>query len=108
MASTDSDGNRLHSAGTWNSGTNLDVQGGQIMHFAISNLNALGTTIDILSNLGGHHNSVILPGGTVDLAFSCFGNEPMAWNFAVSTNSDAFLVSWNLYSSWVPGDPPNP
>src|SRR6266700_3200418 len=106
--SKDSDGRRLLTSGSWNSGTNLTVQGGQGMHFNISNANVLGTTITIAANSGESHSTIITPLGSADLQFSIFGNEPMGWTFNISTNSDAFIVTWCLYSTWIPGDPPNP
>jgi hypothetical protein len=41
------------------------------------------------------------------MVFTCVGSEPMSWTFDIGTNSDAFLVRWELYSTWVEGDPPN-
>jgi hypothetical protein len=106
--STDGTGRRLLTSGTWNSGTNLSEQGGQGMHFHVSNLNPLGTSITIAAGSGESHSAIITPLGSADLEFSVFGNEPMGWDFDVSTDSDAFIVAWCLYSTWIPGDPPNP
>jgi hypothetical protein len=106
-ADTDGEGFRLRDSGSWNSSAQLAYKGGQVMHFRVTNLNVLGTTISINSNLGGKKSIIILPTQTVDLRFDCFGSEPMGWTFDVSTESDAFLVSWKLYASWLPGDPPN-
>ena len=105
---TDAEGNRFLKGGTWNGNSNLNVKGGQVMHFEISNLNVLGTTITITSNLGGKKSLIIPPMMTLSMVFDCFGSEPMGWNFSIETNSDAFIVAWKLYSSWVTGDPPNP
>jgi hypothetical protein len=91
-----------------NSGTTLTVQGGQGMHFNVSNVNVLGTTITIAADSGESHSANILPLGSADLVFSIFGNEPMGWRFDISTSSSAFIVTWCLYSTWIPGDPPNP
>jgi hypothetical protein len=104
---TDSEGFKLLSSGTWNKSTSMKFQGGQVMHFQIKNVNVLGTTLGIGSNLGGKKSSVVLPQQTVDMRFDCFGSEPMGWSFDVSTDSDAFIVAWKLYSSWLPGDPSN-
>jgi hypothetical protein len=104
---TDAEGFKLLSAGNWNGNTTIKFQGGQVMHFQVKNVNVLGTTLSINSNLGGNKSSLILPQQTSDLRFNCFGSEPMGWSFDVSTNSDAFIVAWKLYSSWLPGDPPN-
>ena len=104
---TDSDGFKLLDSGSWNGSSTSNYQGGQAMHFAIKNANVLGTTITIDSNLGGSQSLLILPAQSVDMKFTCFGSEPMGWTFNVSSDSDAFIVAWKLYSSWVPGDPPN-
>lgn len=103
----DAQGRRLHSSGIWTGNTTLIVQGGQGMHFVIKNLNILGTTISITANTGEYKASIIPPLGTVDFLFTCFGAEPMGWKFDVQTESDVFLVGWKLYSTWIPGDPPN-
>jgi hypothetical protein len=95
-------------SGSWNGPTSASYQGGQLMHYQITNVNILGTTITIDSNLGGTQSSIILPTQTVDFKFTCFGSEPMGWTFNISTASDVFLVTWQLSSTWVPGDPPNP
>ena len=104
---TDSEGRRLLTTGVWNGSTTLRVRGGQGMHFALKNLNVLGTTISISSNLGGQKQLILLPAGSGDMVFTCFGSEPMSWTFDIGTHSDAFLVRWELYSTWVEGDPPN-
>ena len=101
-------GNRLLDNGTWNSATSLIEQGGQLMHFQITNQNVLGTTITIKADTGESHSLVIGPQLTGDISFSIFGPEPRTWNFTIDTNSDAFTVSWALFSTWIPGDPPNP
>jgi len=106
--SQDSDGRKILTSGSWNSGTTLTVRGGQGMHFSVSNANILGTTLTIAADTGETHSQVIVPLGTADFLFSIFGNEPRGWRFSISTNSDAFIVTWCLYSTWVPGDPANP
>jgi len=105
--SKDSEGLRLLDSGTWNGSASPNYQGGQVMHFEIKNVNVLGTTLVIDSNLGGNKSLIILPLQTVDMRFDCFGPEPMGWSFNVSSNSDAFIVAWKLYSTWIPGDAPN-
>lgn len=103
----DSHGWRLLQSGSWNGSASLDVQGGQVMNFVLTNLNVLGTTITISSNLGGSKSVILVPQISQELAFDCFGSEPMSWHFDISTDSDAFLVGWQLFASWIPGDPPN-
>jgi hypothetical protein len=103
----DSQGRRLLQAGSWTGSSTLSVQGGQAMHFVLTNLNMLGTTITIESNLGGSKNLILVPQMDTDMEFDCFGSEPMGWTFNISTDSDAFVVGWKLYATWLPGDPPN-
>lgn len=104
---TDSEGFKLLDSGSWNNAVTLNYQGGQVMHFQVKNVNILGTTLSINSNIGGNKSLIILPQQTGDLRFDCFGSEPMGWTFDVSTDSDAFIVAWQLFSSWIPGDPAN-
>lgn len=98
---------KKHSSGSWISDTNFAAQGGQLMTFKVKNVNLLGTTLTIDSNLGGTKALIIPPLGTMDFEFTCFGAEPIGWRFDISTNSDAFIVTWELFSTWIPGDPPN-
>ncbi len=102
-----SDGCKPLDAGSWNGNSHWEGQGGQLMRFTVNNANVLGTTITIAANSGESHSSIIAPMGSVDLEFSVFGAEPMGWSFDISTESDAFIVTWSLCSTWVPGDPPN-
>ncbi len=104
---TDSEGFKVLDSGSWKGSASLQYQGGQVMHFQVKNTNVLGTILTINSNLGGNKSSVILPLQTFDMRFDCFGSEPMGWTLDVSTDSDAFIVAWTLFSSWIPGDPPN-
>jgi peptidoglycan hydrolase-like protein with peptidoglycan-binding domain len=103
----DSEGRRLLTGGIWNGNTTISVRGGQAMNFVIRNLNVLGTTISITDNFGQTQSRIIPPFGTINLLFTAFGCEPMGWSFRISTSSDAFLVGWQLCSTWVPGEPRN-
>lgn len=85
----------------------MAIQGGQAMWFKIKNTNVLGTTIKIKSQTGETKSSIILPVSSVEFVFVIFGAEPMGWRFDISTDSDAFMVTWELWSTWVPGMPPN-
>ena len=104
---TDSDGFKMIDSGSWNGSSTLNYQGGPAMHFAVKNVNVLGTTITVDSNLGGGMSLLILPAQSADMKFTCFGTEPMAWTFNFSSDSDAFIVGWKLYSSWITGDARN-
>ena len=45
--------------------------------------------------------SVLLPPlGSADITFQQFAAEPMGWTFSISTDSDAFTVTWQLFSSF--------
>ena len=77
------------------------------MHLQITNQNVLGPTISIKAMTGEKKEAIIPPQGSSDLSFSMFTPEPRTWTFDVDTNSDAFVVRWTLFSSWIPGDPPN-
>ncbi|WP_417367256.1 hypothetical protein [Flavobacterium beibuense] len=94
-------------SGSWNSDTTYIKKGGQNMTFKVKNINLLGTTLVIESNLGGTKSMIIPPQMTMNFEFTCFGAEPMNWSFDISTSSDAFIVTWELYSTWVAGDPSN-
>ncbi len=101
------DNYQLLTSGTWNGNTTLNVQGGQAMWFKIRNTNVLGTTISITDQAGQNKQSIILPQSSVEFVFAIFGSEPMGWRFDIRTNSSAFMVTWELHSTWVPGMPPN-
>lgn len=109
MSEADSDGRRLLTTGSWtaDSAPDVTVQGGQVMHFAVKNANVLGVSLSIKAQTGEEHGMIILPGTTGDYVFSQFGSEPMGWRFTPSITSDAAVVTWKLYSTWIPGDPPN-
>lgn len=83
---------------------------GQAVKLTFTNQNILGTTIAVkdTSPFGQTKESIILPQQSVTFTFSSFGEEPMGWNFDVSTNSDAFVVSYGVESTWTDGMPPNP
>ena len=95
-------------SGSWNSDTRYAKRGGMQMLFKVKNINVLGTTLTINSNKGGTIAKIIPPLTVMDFNFTCFGSEPMSWTFDISTSSDAFIVTWELFSTWIEGDPPNP
>jgi hypothetical protein len=101
---TDEDGNALLDSGSWNGAARLACKGGQVMHFKLSNANVLGTTITIRSNKAGKKSLILPPFMTMDVTFDYFSDRPINWEFNISTDSDAFIVTWELYSSWIPGD----
>lgn len=98
---------RFLSGGTWNHTQTLSISGGQAMWFKIRNINVLGTTLTLRSG-NQVASSILLPQQSVDWVFSSFGNEPMGWTFDIRTQSSAFICTWELWSTWVPGMPSNP
>ena len=110
MSDVDSGGRRLLTTGSWTAGSTPDVsvQGGQSMHFAVTNANILGASVSIKAQDGEQFGMIILPATTGDFVFASFGNEPTSWTFTPTIDSDAAVVTWKLYSTWIPGDPPNP
>ncbi len=109
MNEVDSDGRRLLTSGSWTADSTPDVavQGGQSMHFAVTNVNVLGVSLTINAQDGQQQGGLILPGMTADYIFSAFGREPMGWTFSPKIDSDAAVLTWKLFSTWIPGDPPN-
>jgi hypothetical protein len=83
---------------------------GQAVKLTFTNQNIVGTTISVkdTSPFGQTKESIILPQQSVTFTFSSFGEEPMGWDFDVSTNSDAFIVSYGVESTWTDGMPANP
>jgi hypothetical protein len=107
---TDADGNRLLTTGIWRSDSAppLSVQGGQGMHFVVTNPNVLPASLSVSANSGEEHSSIVAPSGAADFGFSIFGNEPHSWTFNPSIETDGSTLIWKLFSTWIPGDPPNP
>jgi len=97
---------KKHSSGSWNADASLKIQGGQAIKLEVKNTNVLGTTITVETN-HGTKTSIIAPLSTEIFEFFVFGAEPAPWKIDISTNSDAFIVAWTLYSTWIPGDPRN-
>ncbi|MGY1711807.1 IPT/TIG domain-containing protein [Geodermatophilus sp. SYSU D00758] len=83
----------------------MGIYGGQGMHFRVSNANVLGTQITISPNFGSAQSATILPLSSHDFLFQQFGEVPLGWTFDVASVSDAFIVTWCLWSSWVPRVP---
>jgi len=83
---------------------------GQAVKLTFTNQDILGTIISVkdASPFGQTRESIILPQQSVTFTFVAFGEEPMGWDFEVSTNSDAFVVSYDVESTWTEGMPQNP
>lgn len=98
----------FYAAGSWNANTTVNASLGQTVWITVKNVNVLGTTISIAPNTGATQQSILLPQQQREFSFYRFGNEPMSWIYNVSTKSDAFIVTYKIESTWVPGMPPNP
>lgn len=95
-------------SGNMNANGSISGLFGQGVKITFSNVNVLGTTIQVTGSNGRFHQSIILPMGSVTFTFSRFGDEPMGWNFDIRTESDAFIVNYEVESTWVEGMPTNP
>ncbi len=96
--------------GVLNSNATISGSYGQGVKLTFKNINVLGTTLTVSdkSPFGETKGIILLPQQSVTFTFSRFGEEPMFWEFDVSTNSDAFIVTYDVQSTWVEGMPPNP
>ena len=108
MGEVDAGGRRILTAGSWaaNSTPPLSIKGGQSMHFAVTNINILGVQLTIKTQYDQEKSLTILPGVTGDYVFETFGDLPINWTFTPSIDSDAGVVTWKLFSTWLPGDAP--
>jgi len=96
--------------GVLNSNTTLSGSYGQGVKITFKNVNILGTTLTVsdTTSFGETKQTILLPLQSVTYTFTRFGEEPMYWEFDVSTVSDAFIVTYEIESTWVEGMPPNP
>jgi hypothetical protein len=98
------------SSGIWNQSTqNMGFQAGQLLSFQVLNANVFPATITISDQGGPSVSGGALPATTVTLpTLSKFGNEPMSWNLTIDITGPTVYITWNSFSTWVPGDPSNP
>ncbi|HEY5956843.1 MAG TPA: hypothetical protein VIV60_09835 [Polyangiaceae bacterium] len=95
--------------GTLNADGTLAGSYGQTVRLTFRNVNVLGTTINVTASpTGESYGGILLPQQSVTYTFARWGSEPMSWSFDVSTQSDAFIVTYGLESTWVEGMPSNP
>ena len=104
----DKNNRNFYAAGTWNGNTTVNVSLGQAVWITVKNVNVLGTTISISHNFGQIQQLILLPLQQHTFCFSIFSSEPVGWTFDISTVSDAFIVTYIIESTWIPGMPPNP
>ncbi len=82
---------------------------GQAVKLTFTNNNVLGTTLFVEETSSGRTEGVVLlPLQSFTFTLTRFGEEPMGWNFEVSTISDAFIVSYGVESTSTEGMPQNP
>ena len=98
----------FYAAGAWNGNTSFNASLGQAVWITVKNVNVLGTTIRISDQFGQTQEIILLPLLSHTFKFAVFGEEPLGWQFNVSTISDAFIVGYKIESTWIPGMPPNP
>ena len=86
--------------GIWNGAAKVTLVGDQVVRFKVTNSNPLlGTTITIEHDpRGARQSRQIPPLGTVEIEFSMLTHKPLEWHFDISSESDAFLVSWSAMS----------
>jgi peptidoglycan hydrolase-like protein with peptidoglycan-binding domain len=104
----DSQGLKLHSAGTWEGNTSFEVEAGKSIHFEVTNSNTIESNIQIKANTGEVAKSVLPSKTAVDLEFSMADKEPFNWRFYIEIDNQKALIDWKLYSNWVPGYSENP
>lgn len=104
----DSAGNLyFYAAGVWREDTVFEADLGQVVTIKVKNVNILGTTISIGARPSNQSEQLILlPQVSHEFRFSTFSCEPIHWKFDVSTQSDAFIVNYEIKSTWIPGMPP--
>ncbi len=94
---------KLYDTGVWTGNESVNAELGQIVEITTKNVNVFGTTIEISSNWGQTQQMILFPGRTETFRFSVFGQEPISWRFSISTKSKAFVVKYDIKSTWVPG-----
>lgn len=99
-------GIRKLSSGMWNKSSSITLHGGQIMIFKMTNMNMLPVTVQISSTLV-KQSLFMLPATSGELEFDNFMGEPQQWTFSIDAEDDTYFIMYELWSSWIPGDPSN-
>ena len=103
---------RFHSTGLWNDSQTVEIYGGQAVEFYLENRDVLPTAITIHlvspTTTTDSQSLLLLPLGKGRIRFSIFGAEPILYRFTIKLEADSPQVQYALYSTWIPGDPPNP
>jgi RHS repeat-associated protein len=98
----------FYAAGVWTEDTEFEADLGQVVSIKVTNVNVIGTTISIRTEPSNQSQEfILLPQASHDFRFSTLSEEPKTWKFDISTKSDAFIVIYEIKSTWVPGMQPN-
>lgn len=97
-----SSGRHLYKRGFWDDNSIVQADLGEIVWITVENINALGTHIEITSNNDGSRSLILPPFGCFTFKFSVFREEPVGWNFTISSFSDVFAVRYTIESTVVP------
>ena len=96
----------LYATGVWNGDVAFSAELGQVVWIEVKNVNVLGTTITIDSgHLDGDRSMHLFPFASHTFRFNSLTGNVVGWSFRISTISDAFVVQYAIYSTWVPGLP---
>jgi hypothetical protein len=105
---------RLLTSGQWSSGNTptLGVQGGRNMRFAVNYTGPGSATVSISAQNGQSGILVIPDGESRELRFSLDQDVPIGWTFEPGgllafLPEDVKAVGFNLFSDFLPGDPPD-
>jgi hypothetical protein len=105
---------RLLTSGQWSSGNTpiLSVQGGRNMRFVVNHPGPGDATVSISAQNGQSGILVIPEGKSQELRFSLDQDVPIDWTFEPGgllalLPEDVKAVGFNLFSDFLPGDPPD-
>ena len=112
MAETDSDGRGdCLRQGSWTAdsapGSRFQSKEDRACTLKLPTRMYLVCPLSIQSQDSQQQGGIVLPFTTADYVFDSFGTEPTGWTFTPTIDSDAAIVTWKLFSTWIPGDPPN-
>ncbi len=89
----------LWDTGIWNGGVVFSATLGQVVWIEVKNVNVLGAMISISSNHDGSRGALLVPHSTQTFRFNYFGHDTVNWRFIISTDSDAFVVQYAIYTT---------
>jgi RHS repeat-associated protein len=97
----------FYTGGVWSGPGCFEADLGQSVKIYVKNVNVLGTTVglDEIKPIWNSQESHLLPQQERVFRFAYFSDEPVHWNFCVRTYSSAFSVTYQIWSTWVPGMP---